>query len=70
MKFYQKPSKILARVKTKQNKEEITIQHALKTLRNFVDTTSMKDGAFSGLSNLEDIVKGTIIKNHILMTDF
>jgi hypothetical protein len=47
-----------------QNEEEVifevTIQqakHALKTLRNFVETTAgMEDKAFSALSNLEDVV--------------
>ncbi|XP_025406344.1 tigger transposable element-derived protein 6-like, partial [Sipha flava] len=62
-----------------QNEEEIiftqvTIQqakHALKTLRNFVETTTgMDDKAFSALSNLEDVVAERSNIKQTLMTDF
>lgn len=53
---------------------DVTIQqakHALKTLRNFVETTiSMEDKTFSALSNLEDVVAERSIIKQTLMTDF
>jgi len=53
---------------------EVTIQqakHALKTLRNFVETTiGMEDKAFSALSNLEDVVAERSNIKQTLMTDF
>lgn len=62
-----------------QNEEEViftqvTIQQAkdaLKTLRNFVETTTgMDDKAFSALNNLEDVVAEKSNIKPTLMTDF
>jgi hypothetical protein len=60
-----------------QNEEkvifEVTIQQAkraLKTLRNFVESTAgMEDKDFSALSNLEDIVAERSNIKQTLMTD-
>lgn len=61
-----------------QNEEEViftqvTIQQAkdaLKTLRNFVETTTgMDDKAFSALNNLEDVVAEKSNIKQTLMTD-
>lgn len=73
-KFYQKLLNILiGKLKKNQKRRKkntvVSIplaKHSLKTLRRFIEITkSMEDGAFSTLSNLDNIVKDRNQKNKL-----